>query len=58
LTGTIQMALMVTDILLLFDHCMIRGTILVFIGLNALLGIIILTDEHKRNKRRLRELID
>jgi hypothetical protein len=56
LTGTIQMALMITDVLLLFDHNLARSTMLVFTGLNALLGIYILTDTCKRNKRTIRDL--
>jgi hypothetical protein len=56
LAGTIQLALMITDILLLFDQSLVRRTMLVFTGLNALLGIWILTDAYKRNKRKINEL--
>jgi len=56
LTGAIQLALMITDVLLLFDHSLARRTLLIFTGLNALLGVYILTDICKRNKRKLKEL--
>jgi hypothetical protein len=52
LTGMIQLALLITDILLLFDHNLARRTILVFTGQNALLGICILTDTYKRIEER------
>jgi hypothetical protein len=56
LTGSILLALLITDSLLLFDHTLVKRTILVFAGLNALMGIIILADVYKGNKRRINEL--
>jgi hypothetical protein len=56
LAGKVQLALLITDILLLFDHSLARKTILVFTALNAILGIFILTDAYKRNKRNIKEL--
>jgi hypothetical protein len=50
LTGTFQLALFITDILLLFDHSLTRRAILIFIGLNGLLGICILTDIRMRRR--------
>ncbi len=56
LTGRIQLALLITDILLLFDHSLIRRTILAFTGLNALLGICMMTNVYKQNKRDINNL--
>jgi hypothetical protein len=47
LTGTFQLALLITDIGLLFDHNLAKRTIFIFAGLNVLLGICILTDMSK-----------
>jgi hypothetical protein len=52
-TGAIQLALFITDILLLFDHSLARRIMFVFSGLNALLGVSILTDTYSRNKKNI-----
>src|ERR1700722_7500747 len=56
LTGAIQLALMITDIMLLFDHSLVRKTIVFFTGLNGILGIYILTESYKRKKKKIEEL--
>jgi hypothetical protein len=52
LTGTFQLALLITDIGLLFDHSLTKRSIIIFTGLNVLLGICILTDITGRSGRR------
>lgn len=50
LTGTFQVALVIMDILLVFDHNMTRRSLLFFTGLNAFLGTCIFADIYNDNR--------